>query len=64
MLRIIALFACLGVLVSCSSQPTSDSSASSASCNSGDCIKNLNKLATPPTGQSAIKSAAKKKAGK
>ena len=45
MLRIFTFFACLVFAASCSNQPVAESA--SPSCHSGDCIKNLNKLASP-----------------
>ncbi|GEM_PF-3143991 len=47
MSRIFSFFIFLILATSCSNQPVAESSNSS--CNSGDCIKNLNKLASPET---------------
>jgi hypothetical protein len=59
MLRLIAFSLVFGLLMSCSSQPRSEDA--NTTCNSGDCAKNLNKLAEPKNTSPAVIEKTKKK---
>lgn len=63
MLKSFLLFICLGFLISCSTQPTTDE-ASNPSCETGDCSESLNKLAGPLKEQPVVKPTPAKKSRK
>lgn len=63
MVKNLFLLLCLGILISCSSQPKTDE-ASNPSCDAGDCTESFTKLAGPPKEEPVVKPAPTKKSRK
>jgi len=47
MVKILGVLVCLGFLISCSSQPTSEQTTAETSCDLGNCSRNMERLAGP-----------------